>query len=214
MPKIIFSPRRKRLVLQVLSSGEVVVKAPLGVSEALCHHFVDQHKEWIAQQYHQCISRPTYCEGEVFWYLGEQYPLRLVSSALEALSFDGNFFYLRADTVNIPQLFEQWYRKKAYELLSQRCYVWADVMRVTYTHLSVRDTQTRLGSCSSTNRLNFSFRLVMAPLELVDYVVIHELAHCRFKHHQKSFWDFVGMYCYDYQSKRHTIKKIFSSLVF
>ena len=91
--------------------------------------------------------------------------------------------------------------------LHERARAWAGEMQVQYRRLSVRDQRTRWGSCSVNGGLNFSWRLVMAPLPVLDYVVIHELMHLREMNHSQRFWDGVATFCPEYRQHRAWLKE-------
>lgn len=91
------------------------------------------------------------------------------------------------------------YRDRARGIITARVVYWAEVMGLSYNRLSIRNTTTRWGSCSSKRNLNFSYRLMFLEPELMDYVVIHELAHLVEMNHSRAFWNIVSMYCPDYK---------------
>ncbi|MCE3038462.1 M48 family metallopeptidase [Helicobacter anatolicus] len=84
---------------------------------------------------------------------------------------------------------------------------YAPLMQVTPQKIKIRNNKKVLGSCSYENNLNFSILLFFAPKLLIDYVIIHELAHIKHKNHSKAFWDFVGEFCKNYKEKRNQIKQ-------
>lgn len=94
------------------------------------------------------------------------------------------------------------HRDRARVIITARVVYWAEVMGLSYNRLSIRNTTTRWGSCSSKRNLNFSYRLMFLEPELMDYVVIHELAHLVEMNHSRRFWNIVSTYCPDYQQWR------------
>jgi len=94
------------------------------------------------------------------------------------------------------------YKEQARKIIAARVEYWAEIMGLDYNRMSIRHTRTRWGSCSSKRNLNFSYRLMFLDLELMDYVVIHELAHLVEMNHSQRFWDIVSKYCPDYQEYR------------
>ncbi|MGC8894764.1 MAG: M48 family metallopeptidase [candidate division WOR-3 bacterium] len=95
-----------------------------------------------------------------------------------------------------------WYREEASVFLFNRVQHWAKIMRVRPGRTSVRDQRTRWGSCSSAGNISLSFRLIMVPEPMSDYVVVHELAHIKHKNHSKDFWGLVGRFIPDYKERR------------
>lgn len=99
-------------------------------------------------------------------------------------------------------------RDEIKEKITQRVQYYSLKMDVTYNRVSVRNQKTRWGSCSSKGNLNFNYRLFYLPEELLDYVVVHELAHRRHMNHSKDFWQEVEMYFPDYKACRKQLKEV------
>ena len=93
-------------------------------------------------------------------------------------------------------------RERAKSVLTQRTAYFARQIGVTYGRITVRDQKTRWGSCSQTGNLNFNFRLILAPLEVLDYVVVHELCHRRQMNHSAQFWQEVAQVLPDYRKRK------------
>jgi hypothetical protein len=88
-------------------------------------------------------------------------------------------------------MFIRWYTMRAREIFAERVAFYARDMGLTFNGIRVTRARTRYGSCSFDNRLSFSYRLVMAPYDIIDYIIVHELAHVRIKNHSKDFWRYV-----------------------
>lgn len=98
-------------------------------------------------------------------------------------------------------------KKKARMLIEQRVDHYAGIMGIAYGRISMRNQKTRWGSCSSDGNLNFNCRLLYVPLELLDYVVVHELAHRRHMNHSAEFWQEVEKYLPDYKERKERLKQ-------
>ena len=96
---------------------------------------------------------------------------------------------------------------KALEVIPMRVEYFANIMGVTYGNITIRNQKTRWGSCSSAGNVNFNYQLYYLPDELLDYVVVHELAHRRHMNHSKEFWSEVERYCPDYRVRRKQLKE-------
>ena len=98
-------------------------------------------------------------------------------------------------------------KRQIRQLVTQRVAYYADVMGIVYGRITMRNQKTRWGSCSSDGNLNFNCRLLYVPRELVDYVVVHELAHRRHMDHSPAFWQEVERYLPDYRERREQLKQ-------
>ena len=95
----------------------------------------------------------------------------------------------------------------AKKIFAQKCREYAEIMGVTYGRITIREQKTRWGSCSSAGNLNFNWRLVEMPEEIIDYLVVHELAHRREMNHSKAFWAIVEQTLPDYKVRREWLRK-------
>ena len=93
-------------------------------------------------------------------------------------------------------------KKRAENVLKERCCYYAGLMGVSYGSITVREQKTRWGSCSAKGNLNFNYKLYFLPAELMDYVIIHELAHRRHMNHSAAFWQVVEQYCPEWRTAR------------
>lgn len=111
------------------------------------------------------------------------------------------------DIVYLPEVTEESDRERIRTFIEEKVAHYASVMGVSYGRITMRNQKTRWGSCSSEGNLNFNCRLLFVPDRIVDYVVIHELAHRRFMNHSKSFWMEVEKYMPDYRQQRKMLSR-------
>ena len=98
------------------------------------------------------------------------------------------------------------FANKAMQIIPKKVKHYAQMVGVDYGRITIRNQRTRWGSCSSKGNLNFNCLLVLFPDEVIDYVVVHELAHIKYKNHQKEFYDFVKLYMPDYKKRAALLK--------
>ncbi len=222
--------RRRTFSLLVDRHGRLVVRTPLKASLDEIHRLVEKHAGWIAKKQAQAQARAaslpppkTFQPGERFLYLGQEYPLVIVPRQKEALLFDGRQFLLRSSGVptnqtpeqiqpKAKQAFETWYKAAARQVCTERANFYAAQFGLSFTSLRISSAKTRWGSCGRGS-LNFTWRLVMAPLPVLDSVVIHELAHLVHRNHSPAFWAQVHAWMPDYPQHHAWLKKNSARLV-
>lgn len=101
---------------------------------------------------------------------------------------------------------EQWLREKAAEVIAERTQEYSKVLGVSYNSIRIKDTKSRWGSCSSKGNLNFSWRIIMAPTEVMDYIIIHELCHLIHMNHSKEYWAAVGRCMPGYEKHKEWLR--------
>ena len=147
--------------------------------------------------------------GDEFLYHGEPYPLEIAGPAYHApLSLKYGRFLLRQDRADCArEVFVNWYRSRAREELPERVRHYVSLTNLHPTGITITSALTRYGSCSPANRLSFSWRIIMAPYPVIDYVILHELAHIKEKNHSKRFWDLMESLLPDYRRQRQWLKE-------
>lgn len=210
--KIIRS-KRKTISFQISDDATLIVRAPFKVSEKIINRVILKHSDWIEKKKKKMQSRDVkfskkeYVNGEGFLYLGNYYRLRLVESQEIPLNFENGFYLSKAYLEGAKGIFIDWYKKRAYEKISERVRWHAQKRGFKYNKINITNAQKRWGSCSCLNNLNFSWRLIMAPLPVVDYVIVHELVHLDEKNHSRAFWSKVKMLMTDYKKHQDWLKK-------
>jgi len=205
--------RRKTLAIIIEADGSVVVRAPLRATLAQIEAVVMRTATWIkAKQELTKISQSQpapkrFVAGETFPYLGQTYPLQIVTDGKAPLILDGTFQLQREALPQAEEVFTAWYRRRAAEVIGERVKWYARRHGFTYQCLRISSARTRWGSCSSKGTLSFTWRLVMAPLVVIDYVILHELVHLLVKNHSKEFWARLGELMPDYQTHRQWLRK-------
>jgi predicted metal-dependent hydrolase len=209
--KIIRSKRRT-FALEIDNQGRLIVRAPARATRAQIEALVVQKSDWIQARQAEVLSQGPlpvnrqYLPGETFLFLGQTYTLEIVECQAEALLLDGKFLLARSAQAKAAEVFESWYRRQAFDILSQRTALYAGQTGLRYQQVRVKNLRTRWGSCSNRGNLNFNLRLVMAPLEIVDYIVVHELVHMIHKNHSRLYWDAVAAILPDYKIRRNWLK--------
>lgn len=182
---LITNKKLKNLSITISRENGVVVKNP-GFSAKRVESFVLKKASWIEQKRDFISSivdiQSLYKnEGKILLY-GEKTPLHVTNL---------HDFYLSEAKKTVPPLIEAWSQK----------------MEVSFKALRFRKTKRRWGSCNSKDELSFNPSMVQLPHETMQYLIVHELAHIKHKHHQRSFWNFVKKHMADYKIHENKIKK-------
>ena len=208
--------RKKTMSLHVRSESEIIVSAPCSTPEADISRFVEEKQPWIKKiiQKQKCDDLKNkvreYQTGENFLYLGQSYPLEVFFEPFEnaGVVFWDNRFYLNAqDNQALKKYyFVSWYKKKAAEYMTQRIDFYSRILGLHPEKIRITSAESRWGSCSEDDHLAFSFRLMMAPPAIIDYVIVHELSHIREKNHSSNFWQVVASVIPEYKQHRRWLR--------
>jgi predicted metal-dependent hydrolase len=206
--------RRRTLALVIDADGTLTVRAPLKLANSAIQEFLTQKADWVRKTQSKLKARATQRQshifetGDSFLWLGQIFPLTLVPAQRPALQFDRVRFTLSESAQpNARRLFENWYREQARAHLQTRLDHFSRLHNLTYHGLRITAARTRWGSCNSKNELAFTWRLLMAPPEVVDYVVVHELAHTVHHNHGPKFWKLVADILPNFKVHVHWLKE-------
>lgn len=212
------SSRSTRLAVKITAKGEVIVTSPKFIPKFVINQFVNQHQSWIEAQLKKLQSTKRQKQENTVAIFGKNYhkkvaylsgaPLGiqvvgtdLICNTPEALSTTVSW-----ETKHEKQL-ERFLKNTASTYIVKRTEQLAETMKTSYKSIALKQQSTRWGSCSSLGNLNFNWRLVHASPEIIDYVIIHELAHRTHMDHSRNFWDLVAKYDPAYLSHRGWLKR-------
>lgn len=168
--------KRKSVAIQIRPDGQVIVRAPYGCPRSFINSFIHQKADWIVK--HSAENKQRY-EKQV---------------------------QLKKDRPTLSDAQRKRYIETARSIFTQKAAYYARLIGVTYGRISIREQKTRWGSCSAKGNLNFNWKLVLMPPEILDYVVVHELAHRLQMNHSAAFWAEVGKILPDYRERRQWLK--------
>lgn len=182
---------------------------------------IQENLQWILEKkatyddYLDAVPDRTFEEGGTFPYLGNDYEIVVEQRSASQLE-DGVIRLAKhhVKQTSVKQALRQFYRRKARETIEETIDSYADDMGVSYDRLEIRNQRTKWGSCSSSGTLGINWRLIMAPPRILEYVVIHELAHLLEPNHTKKFWQVVGEYDPNYTDHAEWLEENSVHLVF
>ena len=208
--------RRKTISLQISNKSELVITAPHFTPICEINRFVQEKQNWISKaiQKHKEEAIKTkakeYITGEHFCYLGESYQLEVFFEPFEnagVVFWDNSFFLNAHENKDLRKhYFVLWYKKKAREYIGSRVDFFSRMLKLQPGSMRITSALSRWGSCSEDNNLAFSFRLMMAKPEVIDYVVVHELMHIKERNHSAKFWQLVESAMPQYKLHRRWLK--------
>jgi predicted metal-dependent hydrolase len=207
-PRIIRSHRRS-LALQVLPNAEILVKAPYWMPDGMIQRFLLDNHAWIEKRILQKQQVKTLSDkmtGDKILYLGNLLGVKVGNYSTISLDKD-HILFPEVLQFRLKKELSRWYIQQAKATITRLVERLAQEMDVEYKSISFSDTKSRWGSCSHDNHLQFNWRLVMAPLLVVQYVIIHELAHITEKNHSMDFWRRVGKFNPSYRQNRKWLKE-------
>ncbi|HEX7042114.1 MAG TPA: SprT family zinc-dependent metalloprotease [Patescibacteria group bacterium] len=204
VPEIIRS-RRASISIHITSQGKVVVKAPHLIPNFVINNFINEKSSWIENALKKINARKplkrSYEEGDIFYYLGEKFALEFYAG-IEIVPKSGKLLFPKAITFRIKKELNDWFLSQAKKKIMDRLTLKAKEMDAEFREVRFSDTSSKWGTCFPDNSLQFNWRLIMAPLMVLDYVVIHELAHTTEKNHGDSFWRKVRQFTPAYRQHR------------
>lgn len=205
--------KRKTIAISFDRDGNLIVKAPYWVSKRAIEAFLQEKSDWIEaaatrlknQWEKELAQRMKLENGDILYYLGEKKVLTVIREDRQRARIkcvkDRLILSVpyHADYEDKSAQIEKWYRKEAAIVLKQKAEHYGKVLSVKFEEIRIKDQKSRWGSCSSKGNINFNYRIIMAPDEVCDYVVIHELCHLVHMNHSKDFWNLVESVCPSYK---------------
>ena len=147
-----------------------------------------------------------FVSGETVLYLGKKYRLEIKKSDVEEIKFDGKFIIASVSVEKASKSFIKWYKKRAAEKIIPRVHYFAKNMGVQFNKVMISDLKYRWGSATPKDNLNFNWRLIKAPMFVIDYVIVHELAHFLESNHTTKFWNIVEVQAPNYLKAKNWLK--------
>ena len=210
--------KRKTITLYI-RNGALEVRAPLWVPRSEIEKFLVSKEKWIldklnkseAQKLRRGAFNLNY--GSMLLYRNKEYPL--IAKEGNRIGFNSTHFYIppKLDSGEIKSACVQIYRRLAKNYIPERTLSLAKSMKVMPSAIKINSAKTRWGSCSNKKSINFSWRLIMADDETIDYVIIHELAHLTEMNHSPRFWRIVEDTLPDYRKYLARLKELQNRLV-
>jgi predicted metal-dependent hydrolase len=192
--------KRKSISIIVERDRSVIVRAPIGTSEDYIKQVVQQKERLIQkkidhnQKYPFEKATKDFVSGESLLYLGQSYQLLVDESAPEGVSFDSSFLIGKCSSAEANASLKQWY----FDAAEKMAKAVAARIGVAYNSINILDLKYRWGSCTPKDNIHLNWRLVKAPVTVIEYVIVHELTHLLEANHTVEFWNRVTAQLPDY----------------
>ncbi|MGC2434461.1 MAG: SprT family zinc-dependent metalloprotease [Desulfobaccales bacterium] len=203
-----YSSRRRSIALMVTPRGNLVVTSPRGTSPAQISQALARHRGWIEQKAAERREAWACLKEGTFYLLGRPYPLPSAGSQGKPGAPPGPEILELPDwpACGWPAL-KDWLSRQAAAHVQERLAFYAPALGVRARPLELSQWKRRWGECHPDGRLRFNWRLIMLPPEVIDYVVVHELAHLKVPGHNPRFWGQVEMILPDYRERRRWLNR-------
>lgn len=199
--------KRKTIALLINSDSTLTVRAPLLASQSYIDNLINKKQSWINKKVKEIQASPKpvikeYVNGEGFLYLGKSYRLKIVTNR-SSIHLNDYLYYPKSKNANIREEILKWYKQQALKKITSRTIWYSKKMGVKFSSLRLSNAEKRWGSCGKNNALSYNWKLIMTPLKILDYVIVHELTHIEEKNHSKKFWNRVKIVILDYEESRN-----------
>lgn len=212
MPKIdkIIKSNRKTISLQLIPTGELIVKAPYTVTKKFLYEFILRKQNWILDKQKlikQAVQLKKQAqEKDTITYLGDEHPVIKVDNLKEIIKFDKQFLIDTNSHPHIKTILSHWYAQQAEKTITMLVTIYTKKYNLKYRNITIGSAVKRFGSCRNDGSLRFSRRIMLMPLKIVEYIVVHELSHLVHMNHSNKFWQQVGIMMPEYKLHEKWLK--------
>lgn len=209
--EIIYS-NRQRLQISVERDKSVIVRAPEGTSLATIESALEKKKLWLyektkhPQKYQERRKERAYISGTSILYLGKEYKLDFINEDSEGVRFDGRFLLSKAHAHLAEHYLNEWFLEEARRIITPKVESYARKLGVRYNQVLISNLKYRWGSCTPKNNLNYNWRLIKAPISVIDYIIVHEIAHLLESNHTRRFWAIISVQLPKYPEAKEWLK--------
>lgn len=209
------SKSKNTITIRVDSGKKVSVKAPTDLTEGELTRIVKTKTPWIIDKFQRIAeikefgSIKEFISGESFLYKGKLLRLKVIPSSKEEVYTDTTTIFCKTsqkDPQRVALQLEDWYKQRAKQYLENRIQRFSSKFRKKPSKVRIRNQSLRWGSCTKNGEILLNWRIIMAPPSVIDYVIIHELAHLQEKNHTEEFWEVVANAMPEYEGKREWLR--------
>lgn len=208
---IVYS-NRKTIGIVIERDRSVVIRAPHHTSKEIIAETVKKRSRAILQKinHHQKyplqMQTKEFVSGESLLHLGKPYQLFVVDEPVDGVIFDSKFIISRKNQRRAKQLLQDWYHYSATEIIVPKAVSIAKQIGVSFNKINILDLKYRWGSCTPKDNIHFNWRLIKAPMNVIEYIIVHELTHLLETNHTPEFWNRVRTSLPQYASAKKWLR--------
>ena len=189
------SSKRRSIELRVSGGGGLRVLCPIAMTDFQIGAFIDSKSSWIESKLSQIASRqlespPSLEDGSLWRFRGQEFTLKLETGDARVL-LEGDFLTVYSDLTAAERLLRDWYYRQAESYLLSRTAHFSERMNVEPAKVQLKAYRSMWGRCNARHEIAFDWRVIQAPDSVIDYLVVHELAHLHHFNHSPEFWQCV-----------------------
>ena len=204
--KVKKSSAAKKLVLRIDEKNRCpVLSVPKYCSQKQALKFLQENEVWIINMLAKLPQKSNFSTGEEVSFFGEKYTI-FHDVKHKGTCFENNLLKVGGDDIFLHRRVKDFLKKQAMEKLAELSLDKAKKIGVNIASVSIKDTKSRWGSCSTKGNINYNWRIVLAPIYVIEYLVCHEVCHLKHPNHSSDFWDEVKEICPDYKEGRSWLK--------
>ena len=211
----IIKKRIKNIYIRVKRNGEVIVTAPYNCSDKRIEDFVNSKADWIIDKRTEALKNNRAQIGQIpdsIMILGKEYPVSYYRGSKNDIFFDGSVVHITTKGEATPEitnkLKDKLYKKTTDIMIEKLLPIWSDKMNLYPSEWKVMKMNSMWGNCRpESGKVHFSLNLASTPIEFIEYVIVHELAHLKEKNHSQRFWHLVEKYVPNYREIRKKYKR-------
>lgn len=209
---IVYS-KRKTLSIIIERDRSVIVRAPLNTSTEVIENEILKRKRLLQKKIDHNQKYPfekqvkEFVSGETLLYLGKNYKLYVLDEGIEGVQFDSKFYISKQNQITANKIFKDWYINTATEIIVPKAKAIAKRIGVTFNNINIIDLKFRWGSCTPKDNIHLNWRLIKAPMTVIEYIIVHELTHLLEANHTPEFWNRVASQLPSYEKAKQWLRE-------
>lgn len=200
---------KKTVSIKIKDEKNIILSVPKYYQTIHCEMVIEKNKKWILDKIISINKKQDigFFENGTVYFLGKEYKIEL-EKIDEILQFKENKIIINEKLKNkIYETMINWYTNKAYEILLEKIKKYSEIMSLKPEKIRIKNLKSAWGICYSSNNITFNYKIIAAEDKIIDYLVVHELAHIKHHNHSREYWKFVENYIPECKELRKILKR-------